>query len=626
MMQAMTHRGPDEEGHYLTPGVGLGSRRLSIIDVEGGRQPITNQDASLHIVFNGEIYNYRELRDFLLKKGHTFTTRSDTEVVLHLFEELGTAAIDHLNGIFAVAIWDEQRQRLFLARDRMGVKPLYYAETRDGLVFGSEMKVMLANPAVDRRLSMTALNEYLSYEYVPTPRTIVQQVRRLPPGHYMMWSSRSHSGHLTEYWRPSLARSESQSPVQWRDFAGGLRDVLSASVEQELVSDVPVGVLLSGGIDSSIVAALMSQARGGQIDSFSVGYDEPSFDESQYARMVAKHLGTRHHELRLTSRMAVDLVPGIADVLDEPLGDASFIPTYFLARFARQDVKVALAGDGSDEMFAGYPTLGAHRLIEYYERIVPWHVRTYGAQALLKYLPVSFEYFSRDFKVRRFLSGRGVPLEARHHRWMGSFVDEEKCQLFQDWVKPVLGESYARAYEHAAECDARLPLNRVLYDDMRLYLESDILVKVDRASMANSLEVRVPYLNRRVVDFASTLPLELKLHRLTGKYLLRRAFADLLPPAISTRSKQGFAMPVAHWLNGPLKQLAGDLLSPERIKRQGLFQSDYVTRLLADHLAQHSDNRKQLWTLLIFQLWHERYVEQATPGHLGNVSLQTAAT
>jgi len=611
MMGAMTHRGPDQDGAYLSGRVGLGSRRLSIIDVAGGRQPIANEDGSLHIVFNGEIYNYRELREFLLKKGHGFTTHSDTEVVLHLFEEFGAEALAHLNGIFAVAIWNERRRELFLARDRMGVKPLYYAMTGDGLTFGSEMKVLLANPAVERRLDVAALNEYLSYEYVPTPRTILQGIQRLPPGHYLTWNGQETK--IVEYWRSSLARSESHSPVQWRDFAGGLRDVLRASVKQELVSDVPVGVLLSGGIDSSAVAAFMVEAYEGEVDSFSVAYDVPSYDESRFARLVAERLGTRHHELRLSSQMAADVVPRIADVLDEPLGDASFIPTYLLARFARQHVKVALGGDGSDELFAGYPTLGAHRLIEYYERVVPWHLRTYAAQSLLKYLPVSFEYFSRDFKIRRFLSGRGVPLEARHHRWMGSFVDEEKALLFQDWVKPVLGETYARAYEHGRACDARLPLNRILYNDMNLYLEGDILFKVDRASMAASLEVRVPFLNRRVVEFASALPLELKLRRLTGKYLLRRALADMLPTPILKRSKQGFAMPVAHWLNSELKELANDMLSPDRIRRQGLFNPGYVTGLLEEHHAQRRDNRKLLWTLLIFQLWHARYLEGASP-------------
>jgi asparagine synthase (glutamine-hydrolysing) len=324
---------------------------------------------------------------------------------------------------------------------------------------------------------------------------------------------------------------------------------------------------------------------------------------------VATLFGTRHHEMRLTSRMAADLVPRIADVLDEPLGDASFIPTYLLSRFAREHVKVVLGGDGGDELLGGYPTLVAHRLIEYYERAVPWHVRTYAVQRILGKIPVSFDYLSRDFKIRRFLAGRGMPLEVRHHRWMGSFFDEEKAQLFQAWVRPVLGDTYATAYQHSRECDARMPLNRILYNDMKMYLEGDILFKVDRASMAASLEVRVPFLNRRVVDFATSLPLSLKLHRLTGKYLLKQAMAGRLPREILSRPKQGFAMPVAQWLTSELKEMALDMLSPARIARQGLFDPVYVERLLSDHMARVRDNRKLIWTLLIFQLWHARYLE-----------------
>ena len=607
MSRAMTHRGPDEEGLHIEPRVGLGSRRLSIIDVAGGRQPIANEDESLFIVFNGEIYNYRELRLFLERKGHRFRTRSDTEVILHLFEEYRDDVVEYLNGIFAFAIWDRRRGELFAARDRMGVKPFYFARTRDGLTFGSELRVVLANHAVDRQLDLVALNEYLSFEFVPTPRTMLKGVERLPPAHTLRSDGRTVS--TRQYWTPSLARSESQPPVQWREFAIRLEEALRETVSQELASDVPVGVLLSGGIDSSAVASFMVEAYPGAVDSFSVAFDEPSFDESRYAQSVSKRLGTRHHEVRLTSRMAADIVPGIADLLDEPLGDASFIPTYLLSKFAAQHVKVVLGGDGSDELFAGYPTLVAHRLIALYERIVPRVVRTYAIPKLLPLLPVSFDYFSRDFKIRRFLAGRGVPLEARHHRWMGSFFDEEKEQLFQGWLRPVLGETYAPAYRHAHECDARLTLNRILYDDMKLYLEGDILTKVDRASMAASLEVRVPFLNRRVVEFATSLPLELKLRRLTGKYLLKRAVANRLPAEIVQRKKQGFAMPVAHWLTSELKELTGDMLSPDRIRRQGLFEPAYVTGLFEDHLGRRRDNRKLIWTLLMFQLWQARYLE-----------------
>jgi asparagine synthase (glutamine-hydrolysing) len=610
MNRSMRHRGPDDEGFYVSGRAGLGCRRLSIIDVEGGRQPITNEDGALVIVFNGEIYNFRELRLFLEHKGHHFRSRADTEVILHLYEEVGDSVVDHLDGIFAFAIWDEPRRELFAARDRNGVKPLYFARTPTGITFGSEMRVVLADPSVHRELDLTALNEYLALEFVPTPRTILKGVERLPPGHTLRTDGRTVA--IREYWTPSLARSEHHAPVQWRQFASSLRQTLQDAVTRELVSDVPVGVLLSGGLDSSSIAAAMVDA-GSDVHSFSVAFDSPSFDESPHARRVAAFLGTHHHELRVTEGMAAAVVPKLAEIIDEPLGDSSFVPTYLLSKFAAEHVKVVLGGDGSDELFAGYPTLAAHKLIEYYERAVPWFARTYVMPKLMSRLPVSFNHFSPDFKLRRFLSGRGVPLEVRHHRWMGSFMQEDVARLFQPWTRPILGDAYAAAYEHSRRCDAQLPLNKILYDDMKLYLEGDLLLKVDRASMAASLEVRVPFLNRAVVDFATSLPLELKLRRLTGKYLLKRAMADRLPNDIVMRKKHGFAMPVAHWLTAELKELTRDLLSPSRLERQGLFDVDYVNALVENHLSRQCDNRKPLWTLLMFQLWHAQYLEASAP-------------
>lgn len=607
MTQAMTHRGPDDEGFYLAEGVGLGSRRLSIIDLAGGRQPIANEDQTLWIVFNGEIYNYRELRCYLEKRGHQFRTATDTEVILHLYEEFGVECIQRLNGIFAFAIWDGGRQELLLARDRMGIKPLYYYENGGQLIFGSEMKVILVHPDVERDIDPISLNEYLAFEYVPTPRTIIRNVLRLEPGHFLRYSRRGLQ--IENYWQLSMARSESRPPVNWREYATDLYTVLRESVHQELVSDVPVGVLLSGGIDSSAIAALMSDLYPGTVDSFSVAFEEASFDESRFARLAADHLGTRHHELLLTSKMAANMVPTIADYLDEPFGDSSFIPTFLLTQFARQHVKVVLGGDGGDELLAGYPTLVAHRLIEYYEQIVPWSLRAHLIPHLLDSVPVSFNNISLDFRVRRFLRGRGVPLQIRHHRWLGSFTDDEKSHLLQDWLRPVLRDTYAQAYAHARDCDARLPLNQLLYADMKLYLEGDILFKVDRASMANSLEVRVPFLNRDVVRFVNALPLELKLHRLTGKYLLKRSLGHRLPTAIIKRPKKGFNMPVAYWLNGELRDLTLAMLSRERLAQQGYFNYEYVKMLLDDHATQRRDNRKLLWTLLMFQLWHAGYVE-----------------
>jgi asparagine synthase (glutamine-hydrolysing) len=606
MMYAMQHRGPDDEGTYINQHAALGSRRLSIIDLEGGKQPITNEDETLWIVFNGEIYNFQDLRTYLIKRGHTFRTHSDTEVIVHLYEEFGSNFVQHLDGIFAIAIWDSIREELLLARDRMGIKPLYYARIDGHLIFGSELKVLLKHPLVQAEIDLISLNEYLSYEYVPSPRTIIHNVFRLEPGYVLRFSRLGIQ--FERYWNISLARSESRPPVNWHDYASGLDDVLANSIRRELVSDVPVGVLLSGGIDSSTVAYYMSKYYSGTVESFCVGFEESSFDESRYARQIAQRFDLQHNELILTSKMAAEVVPDIMDVLDEPFGDSSFIPTYLLSKFARKNVKVVLGGDGGDELFAGYPTMLAHRLIEYYERIVPWTVRAQIAPKIMNRMSVSFDNISFDFRMRRFLAGRGVPLQSRHHRWLGSFFDEEKVALLQDWIKPVLRDTYHEAYQHARECDALLPLNRLLYDDMKLYLEGDILFKVDRASMATSLEVRVPLLNREIVQYVSDLPLELKLHRLTGKYLLKKTMNGRLPGDILKRPKKGFNMPVAEWLTCDLKDLLLDMLSEERIVRQGYFNYGYVKQLIDDHLTRRKDNRKLLWTLLMFQMWEEKYV------------------
>lgn len=607
MNASITHRGPDEDGFYVNEKVGLASRRLSIIDLTSGTQPISNEDETIRIVFNGEIYNYRELRDYLEKHGHLFRTQSDTEAILHLYEEFGTDCLQHLDGIFAIAIWNENKQELLLARDRMGIKPIYYTHLPDWqFIFGSEMKSILANPAVERKIDLISLNEYLSYEYVPSPRTIIRNVWRLEAGYFLIYNRRGIEIH--PYDSLSFRQSESRPPVDWRDYSSSLYNALRSAVNRELVSDVPVGVLLSGGLDSSTIAALMVDLYPGKVESFTIGFEEGSFDESKYARQVARYLHTQHNEMVLTSKKAVELVGEISNFLDEPFADSSAIPTYLLSRFARQKVKVVLGGDGGDELFAGYPTVLSHRLIGYYERLFPWVLRAYVAPRIMDQLKVSFENISLDFRLRRFLAGRGVPLITRHQRWLGSFVDEEKSSLLQGWIKPVLRETYYQSFEYARDCDATEPLNQILFNDLKTYLEGDILYKVDRASMAASLEVRVPFLNREVVHFANDLPLDLKLHNLTGKFLLKKMMRGKLPDEIIQRPKKGFNMPVAYWLSGDLKELMMDMFSESFLTKQNLFDHAYIQQLTDEHFQHRKDNRKLLWTLLMFQLWYQSYI------------------
>jgi asparagine synthase (glutamine-hydrolysing) len=608
MTHRMQHRGPDASGLYLNGHAGLGHRRLSIIDLETGSQPMTNEDKTLWIVFNGEIYNSPQLRVQLQQAGHRFSTASDTEVILHAYEHFGDRCVDVLNGIFAFAIWNEKQKILFVARDRMGVKPLYYSEMNGAFLFGSELKAILAHPGVPRRLDTVALNQYLFFEYVPSPRSIMEGIRKLPPGHTLTLEKRSIR--LGQYWDICLERSE--NPQDRRTEAAcalELGEILNESIRKELISDVPLGVLLSGGVDSSAVAAMMATHRPGDIKSFSVANEEPSFDESRYARMVAQHLGTEHHVITLTSRAMLDFLPGIGEYMDEPLGDSSFVPTFLLAEFARRKVKVVLGGDGGDELFAGYPTLKAHKLFNYYQRLVPGTLRDHLVPRIVNALPVSFNYMSLDFRLRRFVTGQGASPVMRHHLWMGSFTGEQRALLPGTQAEDHMDDANEPVRHHLKACRARDPINRILYCDMKLFLEGDILSKIDRASMANSLEVRVPLLNPDILAYVSGLPHRMKLGTFTTKRIFRRAVKHLLPRQIINRGKKGFNMPVAKWLTGPLRPLAEDMFSEERLKRRGLFNPAYVRCLMDEHLARRRDNRKLLWTLLAFELWSDRWLQ-----------------
>ncbi len=606
MCRTLIHRGPDDQGLFTRGPAAIGARRLSIIDLATGHQPLSNEDGSIWVALNGEIYNYRELTELLRRRGHVFATHSDTEVIVHAYEEFGDEFLEHLNGMFAIAVWDVPRQRLLLARDRTGIKPLYHAMHDGALVFGSEIKAILAYPKMPRNIDLVALNEYLSFEYVPTPRSMFQGISKLPPGHVLTWSHGADPV-LRAYWDVNLSRGEGVQPKRPADYRAELATLLRDVVQKEMVSDVPIGVLLSGGIDSSAIAALMTELAPGRVKSFSISFDDPSFDESAYALQVARHLGTDHHDLKLTPSVALDLLPRIAAGMDEPLGDGSLVPTYLLAQFTRGYVKAALGGDGGDELFAGYPTLLAHRLVEYYERLLPGVVRLRMIPWLVDRLPVSYNNISMDFKLRRFISGRGVPLVVRHHRWLGSFTPEQKRDLVQPWAHMQEKDTYDIAHHHMQRSRAAAPINQLLYCDMKLYMEGDILPKVDRASMANSLEVRVPFLNHSLVEYVAGLPHAMKLKGFTTKYLLRECVRGRLPDNIVNRGKKGFGMPVAKWLAGPLRPMAEDMLSEARLKADGIFQPAYVRGLLDDHLAGRMDHRKLLWTLLMFQFWHDRW-------------------
>jgi asparagine synthase (glutamine-hydrolysing) len=611
MRETMVHRGPDSAGMVTFPTAGLAMRRLSIIDVASGQQPLASEDDQVQVVCNGEIYNHRELRAELERAGHRFRTFSDCEVIVHAYEEYGDTFLHHLNGMFGLALWDESRRRLVLARDRVGIKPLYYALHDGLLLFGSEAKALLAYPGFPRELDLVSLDQYLAYQYVPTPRSIYAGVSKLRPGHALI----VEDGRVVErpYWRLDLSSDAHGRRPSDIEQAERLWQTLRESVRMELVSDVPLGVFLSGGIDSSAVVAAMTELNY-DVRTFTVGFDEPSFDESRHARRVASYFGTQHSETILEPRMLWEMVPSVADVLDEPLADGSIMPTYLLSRFTREHVTVALGGDGGDELFAGYSTLQAHQFARYYRQI-PRFLRERIAAPLVRRLPVSHQNLSFDFRAKRFIQGADLPPAVQHHIWLGPCGPDERRALLRPEVREQIGVSNAfdALDEHIADGAGYDELSRVLYLDMKMYLESGILTKVDRASMACSLEVRVPLLNTKMLDLVTHLPVDLKLRGMTRKYLLRKALASRLPREVIDRPKKGFGFPVSRWLRGELRELMLDLLSEDRLHRQGIFNVSGVSHLIAQHLHGARDNRMALWALVIFQLWHRHYLERPVP-------------
>jgi asparagine synthase (glutamine-hydrolysing) len=610
MGETLAHRGPDDAGEWVhhgeTVSVGLGHKRLSIIDLSAAaRQPVSTEDGQVWLSFNGEIYNFRELRRELVARGHTFKSNSDAEVIIHLYEEKGVGCLKDLHGMFAFALWDDARQTLFLARDRIGKKPLHYAATPAGFVFGSEIRALLCHPDVSRAIDPASLSKYLTLEYVPAPHTMFRSIRKLEPGHYL--THRAGQTDVVKYWDIPLADYPVSSKTE-DAYVDELREILERAVRSRLVADVPVGVFVSGGIDSGLVAAMAHRAQR-DIECFSIGFDEPSFDESRYATTIARTLGLTHHLTMFTSREMLAVVDRLPEFMDEPLADASILPFYLLSGIAAKRLRVALTGDGGDELFAGYPTYQAHRIVTYYDSL-PDVVKN-AVKAVASRLPVSQADISTDFKIKQFLRGAGVSSEIRFLMWMGSFTEGEKRELLHTDLRAALASTntYEDVFAYVAASGLNKDLERILYLSMKLYLQDDILVKVDRASMAHGLEVRCPLLDQEFVEFACRLPMPYKLRGVTTKYLLKKAAAGLLPDAIIHRRKKGFGIPVSRWLAGDLKSRMLDYLSEDRLARQGLFNYPYVTRLIDDHLARRRDNRKLLWTLLVFQMWYARFVE-----------------
>jgi asparagine synthase (glutamine-hydrolysing) len=611
MCERIVHRGPDSEGLWLDDTVALGMRRLSIIDLHTGDQPVFSCDKSVVVMMNGELYNYREVRAELEKKGHKFKTNSDTEILPHLYEEYGEDLLEHVNGMFAFSLWDTRQKKLIIARDRFGEKPLYYGVFEGKLIWASEPKAILAHPAVTPELDLNALRHYVSYDYVPAPMSIYKGISKLPAAHVL--TVENGEVNIRRYWD---LRWDDTSPAKPQGRKGTLseraeelKNLLSDAVRMRLVSDVPLGILLSGGIDSSAVAAFAVQHATEKVKTFSIGFEEDSFDESRYARMVAHRLGTEHYEATLSVETAADLISDIGSWLDEPLSDGSLIPTYMLARFVRHHVTVALGGDGGDELFAGYPMYYGHRVARAY-KMIPAFLRSGLIEPVVRALPVSTKNLSFEYRAKRFVRSANYDLVTRHHSWFGSFSPDEQRQLFTSSVNAAAdADIYDIARELLKNCDADNDVERMQYLDINLYLAEDILTKVDRAAMAVSLETRAPFLDPRISEFAASLPVNFKLRGSTGKYILKRSLTGILPNEILNRPKKGFGIPVAEWLKGRLNPLMRDMLSTDRLKRQGIFEPAFVEQLIREHESGAASHHKQLWTLLVFQLWHDRFLQ-----------------
>ncbi len=600
MCRRIAHRGPDDQGMFVRGGVALGMRRLSIIDLAGGHQPLTGCDERVTVIFNGEIYNYRELHAALEARGHRFHTHSDTEAIVHAFEEFGPQCVEHLRGMFAFAIWDERAHELFIARDRVGKKPLYYTVTTDGtFVFGSELKSLLEHPSVERETNPDALDAYLSFGYVPDPLSIFKNIHKLPPGHHLRFSD----GRVTveQYWDFRFETVEARSE---EDYLEELRALLDEAVRLRLVSDVPLGAFLSGGVDSSAVVGFMSRHMSQPVKTFSIGFHEDTYDELKYARIAAKHFGTEHHEFIVTPDIC-DIVDELVWHFDEPFADSSAIPTYMVSKLAREHVTVVLSGDGGDELFAGYTRYVVDKSRSHLSRL-PRVVREGLMQPLSARLPHGA--WGRNYLRNVSLN----PLE-RYIDSISLFTELNKRSLyageFQNQLKAErAGNAMFRTIAASVETDDAL--SPLLYLDSKTYLPGDILTKVDRMSMAVSLEARVPLLDHKLIEFVTRIPSSLKMKGLETKYIFKRALKDLVPDEILHRPKQGFGVPVQEWINRQLRERMHETLTERRTRERGLFNPGYVNLLLEEHERGRRDHSPALWALMMLELWHRNFVDR----------------
>jgi asparagine synthase (glutamine-hydrolysing) len=598
MNDAIRHRGPDDEGYYQDAQASLAMRRLSIIDLHTGQQPISNETGDVCVVYNGEIYNFKDVRADLEWRGHTFKTQTDTEIIVHAYEEYGDECVKHFNGMFAISLWDARKRRLFLARDRVGIKPLYYWADQTKLVFASELKALLLHPDVPRQTNLAALDLFLTLEYIPAPHTIYTRIFKLLPGHTLTVEDGELK--IRQYWDVPY-QPVSQSEAECAETLSGL---INEAVRLRLISDVPLGAFLSGGIDSSTIVGYMSQNMSDPVQTFSIGFEDDTYNEVPFANAVAKHFGTNHHVEVLKPDIA-SLVEQLVPHHDEPFADTSIFPTYLVSKLASEKVKVVLSGDGGDELFAGYDTYIAERLNRYYGRL-PGAFRQRVLPKFAGWLPPQPAKKGLVNKVKRMIEGGALDPSLQHTRWMMFLNPAEKNKLYRSDLRSTLNDDLTADYfggyfEKANRFDH---LAQQQYVDIKTYLADDILTKVDRMSMAVSVEARVPLLDYRIVEFAVNLPPHMKLNGSRTKSILRNAVKHLVPDLVLEKPKQGFSIPMKHWLRTSLKPMMLDLLSKDTLHKQGYFDHQVVSKWIQEHLDEHANHSHRLWSLMVFEIWH----------------------